>query len=366
MKKKVAIIGTQGVPAHYGGFESLVENIIGEFQSPDVEYTVFCSSQTMDRSLPRYKGANLKYIDVYPHGARSILYDGLSILKALRNFDAMLILGVSGCTLLPILKHFSKARIIVNIDGHEYRRTKWGPLARRFLKWSESCAVKHADTVVTDNKGIQQYVKQTYGRNATLIAYGGNQALRDLSRDAQDLWLAKNGLTAGGYALSICRIEPENNCDLTLQACAELGVPLVFVGNWGHSRYSQELYERYQDHPDIHLLDSIYDLDILYTLRNNSLCYIHGHSAGGTNPSLAEAMFFNSPILCYDVVYNRETTFNKASYYSSVVALKKLLNKYLTRHGRKSGQNLHRSPLPALALRYYSWPVIAAHYESLY
>ena len=356
MTKRVAIIGTQGVPAHYGGFESLVENIIGEHQSPDVDYTVFCSSPLMDRSLPRYKGAVLKYVGINAHGATSVAYDIVSMFRCLRHYDVILILGVSGCICLPLLKRMTRARIIVNIDGHEYRRSKWGWFAKTFLRLSERFAVGHSDTVVTDNEGIRRYVARVYGRQATLIAYGGDQVIRTVPLHRQQQILDNYRVTAGQYACAICRIEPENNCHIILEAARLSGHPLAFVGNWGHSEYSQKLYEEYGSDPDIRLLDAIYDLDILYALRHNARCYLHGHSAGGTNPSLVEAMFFGRPVIAYDCVYNRETTFRQAAYFNNSLQLADILQTDLKAADK----------LAMLAREHYSWASVARCYETLY
>lgn len=354
-RKKVAVIGTQGVPAHYGGFEALVENIIGENCSSNVSYTVFCSSQVMDRSLPRYKGAELRYVPIYPHGARSVAYDFVSLCKSLHGYDAILVLGVSGCIFLPVLKHFTKAKIIVNIDGHEYRRHKWGSFARFFLRLSEKMAVRHADTVVTDNIGIREYVARVYKRQSELIAYGGDQVVRPLDRESQLHVLHRLGID-GEYAFALCRIEPENNCHLILEVFDGLAENLVFVGNWGHSRYSIDLYHRYRNHPNMRLLDPVYDLNDLYALRNNARCYLHGHSAGGTNPSLVEALFFPAPVIAYDVIYNRATTFDRALYFRDAASLRNLI------------KNLPdpSSTLVDLAYKNYSWASIAKSYEALY
>lgn len=356
VKKKVAIVGTQGVPAHYGGFESLVENIIGFHQSRNVAYTIFCSSPLMDKSLPRYKGADLRYVAINAHGAKSVMYDTVSLLKCLKNFDTILILGVSGCVSLPLIKRLTKAKIIVNIDGHEYRRHKWGSLARSFLKLSEGMAVRHADIVVTDNKGIQEYVAKAYGRHAELIAYGGDHAMRPVPVKMQHRHLKAYGLKPGSYSCAICRIEPENNCHLILEAFRDSGHTIAFIGNWGHSEYSQELYQKYKNCPNIHMFDSIYDLDVLYSIRANSRNYIHGHSAGGTNPSLVEAMFFGRPIFAYDVVYNRETTFNDARYFSNAAELRELLDT----------ETYDTTDLTSSARKLYSWKSIAKCYEDLY
>ena len=127
--KKVAIIGIQGVPAKYGGFESLVENIIGENCSEGVKYTVFCSGRDMSERLEEYKGCELKYVGLSANGVQSVVYDVVSMCRALRGYDVMLVLGVSGCLFLPIVKLLSKVKVVVNIDGLEHRRGKWGKVA---------------------------------------------------------------------------------------------------------------------------------------------------------------------------------------------------------------------------------------------
>lgn len=353
---KVAIIGIQGVPAKYGGFESLVENIIGENCSRNIRYTVFCSSTDMPDQRPEYKNCRLEYIGLRANGASSIPYDMASMIRARKGFDTILILGTSGCVFLPILKHLTKSRIIVNIDGLEHKRAKWGGFARWFLRVSESCAVHNADVVIADNKAIQDYVRDKYHKHAELIAYGGDHAKRDISNQEQNAILEKYGLADQEYAITVCRIEPENNCHLILQAFAQSGKTLAFIGNWKHSAYAQELHAQYASMENLRLLDAIYDLDTLFALRSHATWYVHGHSAGGTNPSLVEAMFFGKPILAYDVVYNRETTHNQACYFSSAEELARLL----------SASNLDGSPLRKIAEENYTWQHIAKQYEQLY
>ena len=242
MIKKVAIVGTQGVPANYGGFESLVENIIGENCPDGVQYTVFCSSRDLPDRRSSYKGATLKYIPLHANGAQSIPYDILSMCRCMRGYDAVLVLGVSGCLFLPVLKAFGRSRIIVNIDGLEHRRAKWGPVARRVLRMSEAVAVRAAHVVIADNKGIQDYVAQTYARPAALVAYGGDHAMRSISEDFAAATLARYGLRKDGYAITVCRIEPENNSDIILEAFSRMPErQLVFIGNWNHSEWARRL-----------------------------------------------------------------------------------------------------------------------------
>ena len=355
--RRVAIVGTQGVPAQYGGFETLVENLIGEFKSHKVEYTVFCSGKDYKTKMKTYKGARLKYIPLlHANGIQSVLYDIVSLIRCIKEYDTVLLLGVSGGIFIPVLRLFYNKKLIVNIDGREHTRAKWGFFARTFLKLNEVLAVKYADVIIADNKGIQDYVTEYYHKPSALIAYGGDQALRNVPEDRQTQILRNYGLERNNYALSVCRIEPENNCHITLEAFAGNGQPLLFIGNWNGSAYGIELRNRYGQMSNIIMMDSVYDLDTLYTIRKNCMLYIHGHSAGGTNPSLVEAMFFGHPILAYDVEYNRETTYGAAYYYTTVDELAALCLE----------ENLDGSRMIPIAHRHYLWKTIVRQYEALY
>lgn len=355
----VTIIGTVGIPANYGGFETLVENIISENVSTEIDYTVFCSSKSYPHKQSFYKNASLKYIPLEANGVQSIFYDILSLIRATRGSDIILILGVSGCCFLPIYRLFSSKKLVINIDGLEHRRDKWGKWTRRFLKFSESMAIRYADTIVSDNKGIQDYVKEEYGKESELIAYGGDHVLCDVSNMTKKV-LTQYSLEGMEYSFSVCRIEPENNVHMTLEAFKRSGKNIVFVGNWKRSVYGIGLYTTYKEVPNIFLLEPVYDLKILNVLRANCKFYIHGHSAGGTNPSLVEAMFFQKPILAFDVIYNRETTENKADYFSSVEDLIKLLRSSYDSFAENAKSMLD------IAQRRYRWKVIAEQYERLY
>lgn len=352
----VAIVGSQGVPATYGGFESLVDNLLGDNCPKDIQYTVFCSGKDMPEKLKEYKGAKLRYIPLKANGIQSVPYDMISMCRCLNGYDVILVLGVSGCLFLPIFHLLKSKKLIINIDGQEYKRAKWGKFAKRILRISEALAVKYADVVIADNKGIQDYVTETYNRPSSLIAYGGDHVQRNLSDEFVEETLQKYGLKKNGYAITVCRIEPENNCEIVLEAFSKSDYPLVLIGNWNHSEYSLALKEKYGKFKNLMLLDAIYDLDVLYALRSNASIYVHGHSAGGTNPSLVEAMFFSIPIIAYDVVYNRETTENRAYYFKDPESLLKIIN---------SGQ-LDGKPMRAIAERRYKWKKISSQYTELY
>lgn len=358
---KVAIIGTVGVPANYGGFETLVEQLVRHNNSEDLQYAVYCSKKSYNDERWVYHGAKIEYVGLNANGIQSIPYDIVSLIKAARKSDVVLILGVSGCAFLPVFRLFSKKRLVINIDGLEHRRDKWNKWARRFLKYSERLAVRYGDVIVTDNKGITDYVKKEYGRDSELIAYGGDHVLQDISESETSAVLSKYGLSADNYSLAICRIEPENNVHTILEAFSQMpDKNILFIGNWDKSIYGKEMRERYSAFPNIKIQSAVYDLRELNVLRSNCKFYLHGHSAGGTNPSLVEAMFFAKPIIAFDCIYNRESTENKAEYFYSSEELINIIKD----SSRKFDNNA--ASMQEISDRRYRWATIARQYENLY
>jgi hypothetical protein len=171
----ISIIGTAGIPARYGGFETLAENLVKN-KTNDIEYTVFCSAKLYQESWADYLGARLKYINLNANGASSMFYDLLCMLLSLRS-DVMLILGVSGSLFLPFIRLFYRGKIITNIDGIEWKRNKWNVLTKIFLRISEKAAVKFSNVIIGDNQGIIDYIRETYKRKAVLIEYGADHVV---------------------------------------------------------------------------------------------------------------------------------------------------------------------------------------------
>ncbi|MGR5078507.1 DUF1972 domain-containing protein [Photobacterium swingsii] len=350
MNKKVSIVGTVGIPACYGGFESLVENLTLNV-SDDIQYTIYCSSKSYKKKLTHHNNAELIYIPLKANGIQSIPYDILSLIKCcIHRPDVVMILGVSGCIFLPIFRLLSRSYVVTNIDGLEWKRDKWGKWTKRFLKWSEALAVRFSDVVITDNQAITDYVKDEYSIDSHTIAYGGDHAIRNIESSPE-----------GDYALGLCRIEPENNVAMILEAFSKTETKLKFIGNWQASEFGRNLKNKYSHFENIELLDPIYDLDELYKIRSASKLYLHGHSAGGTNPSLVEMMHFGVPIIAYDCNFNRHSTQNKACYFDSVESLISLLNK-----NDINELTINARSMKEVALACYTWRKVSQAYENTY
>ena len=359
MNNKLSIIGTVGLPPKLGGFETFADFLVKKLNKK-FEITVFCSSKYYSVRDKRYLSAKRIFIPLKANGIQSVPYDIISIIISLFIADTLLILGVSGSIVLPFLKPFHKKNIIVSIDGLEWKRDKWSKFAKWFLKLSEYCAVKYANKVVADNPVIQGYIKTKYNKESTLIEYGGDQSItvKPTVKNIQHFSFLKDQ-----YALSISRIEPENNCDLILEAFSELSsLNLVYIGTWNNSKYGKELKKKYEDYKNIFIYDAIYDINILNLIRSNCTIYIHGHSVGGTNPGLVEAMYVGLPILTYDINFNRETTHNKALYFNDIKELKNnvesLLNDHLLRV--QLSEDVRK-----VAKVKYSWDKIIKKYEDI-
>ncbi len=357
MLKKVAIIGSVGIPANYGGFETLVE-YLSKHLSSRLELTVYCSGKSYLEKLKFYNNARLEYIPLQANGIQSIPYDIFCILHALFFADSLLILGVSGCCILPIIRLISKKKIVVNIDGLEWKRNKWNSIAKKFLKYSEKIAVRYADIVVVDNIEIHKYVKQAYGKEAIFIPYGGDHAKPvKMSTDT----LERYPFLSRDYAIKVCRIEPENNIEIILEAfSSSTSLQLVLVGNWENSAFGLEMLNKYSSQKHIHLLNPIYNQTILNEMRCASKVYIHGHSAGGTNPSLVEAMSLALPIFAFKINYNEATTANQAFYFKNSSELACLIEKHKGLDLSLNGQKMHK-----IASQEYVWSFVAEKYYTI-
>ncbi|SFW75825.1 DUF1972 domain-containing protein [Chitinophaga sancti] len=359
VKRKAAIIGTVGIPANYGGFETLTEHLVDNL-AKQWDITVYCSGKKYAKKsrLRTYKGARLVYLPLDANGIQSIFYDCISIIHALFYADVLLILGVSGGILLPFVKLFTKKKIVISIDGIEWKRQKWNKYARLYLWMAEWLAVRFSDADISDNEAIQDYTAMRYKSHSNIIEYGADHTIK-VAPSEEDC--AKYSFLSGKYAFNVCRIEPENNLDLVLEAFSKMPArQLVVVGNWNNSDYGKNLREKYASCTHILLLDPIYNQRELDVLRGNCQLYIHGHSAGGTNPSLVEAMYLGLPVFAFGVSYNKATTEGKAVYFRNARELTLLVEESGEEQLKSLGQTMKE-----IAERRYTWKNIATKYEWL-
>jgi len=358
-KKRIAIIGTNGLPGRYGGWDQLMNHLTDNLKDA-FSFIVYTSYYNAQKGLTKFNDAELKIIPLKANGVQSIPYDIISMIHAIyKRYDILLILGTSGCIFLPIAKLFGK-KIILNIDGVEWKRGKWGRIAKLFLYHSEKFGVKYSDVVISDNKKIQEYVSERYNIKSELIEYGGDNAKYiPMSIETQH----KYSIEPNNYAFKVCRIEPENNLDMILESFSDIALKLVVVGNWDFSTYGIGLRRKYNNKSNLILLDPIYEQAQLDELRGNCCLYIHGHSVGGTNPSLVEAMNLGLCCVVFNVSYNIETTENSAIYFSTKDELQIILRKYID---NEIDTELYKERMIEIAKRRYLWSVITDKYRNLF
>ncbi len=351
----IAILGSVGVPANYGGFETLAEHLVRYHAAagrPE-RLSVFCSGPAYSSHPRRFETADLIYSPFRANGASSVLYDASTLRQAIRQkVDIALMLGVSGAMVFPFLPR-GRTKIVTHMDGLEWRRGKWSGPAKAILKRSEALAVRHSDAVIADHPAIAAHLWQGHGVTPEVIAYGGDHATQAP--------VGASALPEGlpdDYALALCRIVPENNPEMILQAFDACQSPLVFVGNWNDSRFGRKLRARFADRPHLRLLDPVHAPDLRYAIRRRARAYVHGHSAGGTNPALVEMMHLGLPILAFDCVFNRQTTRDAAAYFGDGADLARLLRGPSPEHAGARMQEI--------AQAHYRWDRIGAQYFTLF
>jgi hypothetical protein len=356
--KSVPIVGTVGVPARYGGFETLAEQLCRHISSDDVGFVIYCERNSYNEieQLGNFFGHRRIFLPLRANGISSIFYDSLSLIDAVFRIRAneILIFGYSGAFILPLIKIIKpRVRFIVNVDGMEWRRDKFSLQAKLLLKVLEWCAVRSASVIIADNVALAEIFCSRYGREPVVIAYGGDHAQVPEFATAHTV-LADDACL--GHYLAIARIEPENNTEMIIRGCVAADVPLVFIGNWTANAYGIALRERYSKAPGIRLLDPIYDQAVLASWRSSAIGYIHGHSVGGTNPSLVEALFSTDRLASFDCSFNRATLLDAGAYFSDADSLAALLRLGLEPVGDTDLMRLRSV---------YRWDKIAACYRGL-
>jgi hypothetical protein len=261
------------LPNKYGGFETLA-SYIAEGLADKHQVTVYCSGKDMHGSPTHYKNVALKYVNISSHGFWGMLYDMVCLRSALKKNDAVLLLGFGAGFYMPFISKKNAGKIILNFGGLDWQRSKWSPLAKFVIKLSEGLLVKKAGTIVADNPKIKSYIFENYVREAALIAYGGDQAVPEKPAP-QDL--QKYPFVKERYAFAVCRIQPDNNIILQLDAFKNESLPFVLVGNWQDSSFGIQTKAQYSVYNNLILLDAVYDIRTLNMLRSNCALYVHGH-----------------------------------------------------------------------------------------
>ena len=358
--KKVALIGTNGVPAHYGGIETLAEYLTRDL-SEDYELYCYCSKTPKEKQLQTYHNTKLIYIPLKANGWQSIFYDGWTILRSLCKHDVLVVLGCS-CPPALLFKVFTKKHIVLNaIGGKETEKVRglklFGRVEVAIKKWMEGIQARYADYVIIDNAANVDIFEKKHHVKALLAEYGGDHAVAELITDEA---VKKYPFLKGPYDVTVSRAQEDMNIHMVIDAYKQ--VPertVVIVSNWQKSEYGQKLYAENADkYENIILLNAIYDQKELNTIRSNAALYLHTHSMCGTAPSLVEAMYLNLPVVCFKVPTNLETTEHKSIYFETVPELVEIL-----RGMDESTLTRLRNDLNEIAVRRYNWKRISAIYK---
>ena len=382
--KDIFIIGCKGLPASYGGFETFTDCLVSKKVSNTIRYHVACLS---DHDGQReYKGARLYDVKVPSLGpAKVIYYDLRAILLALDYIEENNILEpifyMLGCTAGPFLFPFYKrmkkynVKFLINVDGHEWKRAKWAKPIQVYLKYSEKKIVQHADIVVSDSIGIENYILKEYKEYhpvSKFIAYGAtvqedHYGIYSLDRLYE--WYKEHDVIMGDYYLIVGRFVPENNYETMIREFmkSKTNKKLVIITNVEQNKFYQKLLKNTHFDQDkrINFVGTVYDDELLYLIRKNAFAYLHGHEVGGTNPSLLEALASTKLNVLLDVDFNSTVGIDACKYFNKEEGnLSNLINELenisldeIDMLGSKAKQRIQDA---------YNWPLIIDQYESLF
>ena len=358
---RIAFIGTRGVPARYGGFETCAEELGRRLADRGHVVRVYCRRSPFKPQLSSYLGMSLLYLPAIKlRSLETLSHVFTALLHALfKKNDVILVFNYANSPLLALPAWLGK-KIVLHMDGMEWARQKWAGLGHRYFALVEKLAVRLPIPLISDAEAIQAYYRRRYGRETRYISYGAPL----LTARTPDL-LRLFGLKSREYFLQMARFEPENNIHLTLRAFQQLETDkrLVLIGgNAYRSPYAESLAS-IQD-PRVCFLGFCYDPDVLRELLCHSYAYIHGNEAGGTNPGLLQAMAAGSFIIARDVVYNREVAGEAARYFPKNASGLLAEMRWTIDHpdelikGREQARDIIRSR--------YDWDRVADEYEALF
>ena len=311
---KIAILGTRGIPARYGGFETFAEELALRLVERGIDVTVYCEGE--EGSGPaEYHGVKLVYLPSPPLGPLStILFDLRCLWHARMGFDVVYMLGY-GAAIFCFLPRLWGSEVWLNVDGVEWARSKWSLPAKVWFKMMEWAAMRTPDRVIADADAIYRHLRSRHTRlpAVSVIPYGApvveEPPLRQLP--------ATLGLSPGKYYLVVCRLEPENSVLEIIEGYLAAGskYPLIVVGGLQPStRYIRRLLQFAC--PSVRFIGAVYDKEALQALRWHAFAYFHGHTVGGTNPSLLEALGCGNVVIASDNRFNREVAGKAATYFA--------------------------------------------------
>ncbi|AXR43188.1 beta 1-4 rhamnosyltransferase Cps2T [Pediococcus pentosaceus] len=382
--KNVFIVGAKGIPAKYGGYESFVEQLTARQVSKDIHYFVACRKDLSDNKndIFTHNNATCFNVDVPNVGpARAILYDIKAMEWSIKyikenNIEKPLIY-VLACRIGPFINKYKKqlkrlgGKLYVNPDGHEWLRAKWSKPVRKYWKISEQLMVKHADLLVCDSLNIEKYIQTQYKKynpQTTFIAYGADIKQSTLENDSRELldWYKKSNLEANNYYLIVGRFVPENNYETMIREFMKSNSEkdLVIVTNVEKNTFFNNLKESTEFESDkrIKFVGTVYNQNLLKKIRENAYGYLHGHSVGGTNPSLLEALASTRLNLLYNVGFNKEVAESSALYWNKETGnLSSLINS-TDRLEEKEINKLDELSTSRISDN-YSWNKIVSDYE---
>jgi len=353
---KIAIIGSRGIPNQYGGFEELAEHLSVFLAKKGHDVFVYSSSQHPYKES-MFKGVNVVHIQDPEHvlgTAGQFIYDLFSILDTRKKkVDIVLQLGYTSSSIWWWLMP-KKARVVTNMDGMEWMRSKYSGTVKMFLKKAEKWAAKHSHLMIADNPEIEKYLNKKYLNQKIYIPYG---AVIPAGFN-QDL-LNGFGVKAKEFYLLIARIEPENNIELIIKGVmqSQTKFPLLVIGNL-QTKFGKQLMAKYKD-PRIKYIESVYDKEALNALRFYSQMYFHGHSVGGTNPSLLEAMACQCVISSHQNEFNHNTLNEDAYYFLDETDISNCIDH---RHSDETEANFVKNNLTKIRDK-FNWRVVAEQYE---
>ena len=336
----IFIVGSKGIPAKYGGFETFVEKLTENQKDKNIQYHVACTKENSDKSgiVERefvHNGANCYTIDLPNIGpVKAIYYDikalEWAIKKAEREGYERPIFYILACRIGPFIARLKRkidkigGVLLVNPDGHEWLREKWSLPVRKYWKISESLMVKHADKLICDSKNIEKYIKEDYKKynpKTTYIAYGTDLNTSTLTNENEEVreWFSSKSVKENDYYLVVGRFVPENNYETMIREFMKSNSKkdFVLITNVEQNSFYEKLKETTGFDKDVRIkfVGTVYDQELLKYIRENSFAYFHGHEVGGTNPSLLEALGSTRLNLLLDVGFNREVGENGALYW---------------------------------------------------